>query len=190
MTREGRPSVWSRAAAPGRKSDVNDAQCLQRLHACGLLRASLRPGPEIAAPRAYLRLRERHLDYAAAHIQAHAQGAGRDVRHALQGRTGGHRRSVAGQLLARARFRARASAGAARLLPAPGRAVRPAHRAAAGRSCGACFRAAGRTAQASSQDQAGQHAGLRLPTAAASDRRHRSHADPRHRPVPGAAARL
>jgi hypothetical protein len=31
-------------AAPGRKSDVNDAQWLQRLHARGLLRASFRPG--------------------------------------------------------------------------------------------------------------------------------------------------
>jgi transposase len=59
---------------PGRKSDVNDAQWLQRLHACGLLRASFRPGPDIAALRSYLRLRERHLDYAAAHIQ-HMQKA-------------------------------------------------------------------------------------------------------------------
>jgi len=42
--------------------------------ACGLLRASFRPGREIAALRAYLRLRERHLDYAAAHIQ-HMQKA-------------------------------------------------------------------------------------------------------------------
>lgn len=61
-------------AVPGRKSDVNDAQWLQRLHACGLLRPSFRPGREIAALRAYLRLRERHLDYAAAHIQ-HMQKA-------------------------------------------------------------------------------------------------------------------
>jgi len=61
-------------AVPGRKSDVNDAQWLQRLHACGLLRASFRPGREIAALRAYLRSRERHLDYAAAHIQ-HLQKA-------------------------------------------------------------------------------------------------------------------
>ena len=59
---------------PGRKSDVNDAQWLQRLHACGLLRASFRPSRDIAALRAYLRLRERHLDYAAAHIQ-HMQKA-------------------------------------------------------------------------------------------------------------------
>ena len=61
-------------AVPGRKSDVNDAQWLQRLHACGLLRPSFRPSGEIAALRAYLRLRERHLDYAAAHIQ-HMQKA-------------------------------------------------------------------------------------------------------------------
>src|SRR4030095_11981719 len=61
-------------AVPGRKSDVNDAQWLQRLHACGLLRASFRPARDIAALRAYLRLRERHLDDAAAHIQ-HMQKA-------------------------------------------------------------------------------------------------------------------
>ncbi len=61
-------------AVPGRKSDVNDAQWLQRLHACGLLRASFRPGRDVAALRVYLRLRERHLDYAAAHIQ-HMQKA-------------------------------------------------------------------------------------------------------------------
>lgn len=61
-------------AVPGRKTDVIDAQWLQRLHACGLLRASFRPGRDIAALRVYLRLRERHLDYAAAHIQ-HMQKA-------------------------------------------------------------------------------------------------------------------
>jgi transposase len=61
-------------SVPGRKSDINDAQWLQRLHACGLLRASFRPGRDIAALRAYLRHRERLLDYAAAHIQ-HMQKA-------------------------------------------------------------------------------------------------------------------
>lgn len=61
-------------AVPGRKSDVNDAQWLQRLHACGLLRASFRPGRDIAELRAYLRAREKHSDYAAAHIQ-HMQKA-------------------------------------------------------------------------------------------------------------------
>ena len=59
---------------PGRKSDVNDAQWLQRLHSCGLLRASFQPARDVAALRAYLRLRERHLDYSAAHIQ-HMQKA-------------------------------------------------------------------------------------------------------------------
>ena len=61
-------------AVPGRKSDVNDAQWLQRLHACGLLRASFRPARNIAALRAYLRQRERLLDFTAAHIQ-HMQKA-------------------------------------------------------------------------------------------------------------------
>ena len=40
---------------PGRKSDVSDAQWLQRLHEYGLLRGSFRPQGEIAALRAYLR---------------------------------------------------------------------------------------------------------------------------------------
>ena len=61
-------------AVPGRKSDVNDAQWLQRLHACGLLRASFRPARDIAALRMYMRIRDRHLDYAAAHMQ-HMQKA-------------------------------------------------------------------------------------------------------------------
>jgi transposase len=59
---------------PGRKTDVSDAQWLQRLHEYGLLRASFRPQAEIAGLRTYLRQRERLLDYAAAHIQ-HMQKA-------------------------------------------------------------------------------------------------------------------
>src|SRR5215216_7840909 len=59
---------------PGRKTDVSDAEWLQRLHEHGLLRASFRPGAGIAALRAYLRQRERLLDYAASHIQ-HMQKA-------------------------------------------------------------------------------------------------------------------
>lgn len=59
---------------PGRKTDVSDAQWLQRLHTYGLLRASFRPKGEIAELRAYLRQRERLLDYAASHIQ-HMQKA-------------------------------------------------------------------------------------------------------------------
>ena len=59
---------------PGRKTDVSDAQWLQRLHAYGLIRGSFQPKGEIAVLRAYLRQRERLLDYAAAHIQ-HMQKA-------------------------------------------------------------------------------------------------------------------
>lgn len=59
---------------PGRKTDVSDAQWLQRLHEYGLLRGSFRPQGELASLRAYLRQRERLLDYAASHIQ-HMQKA-------------------------------------------------------------------------------------------------------------------
>jgi transposase len=59
---------------PGRKTDVTDAQWLQRLHEYGLLRSSFRPERRIAALRDYLRQRERLLDYAASHIQ-HMQKA-------------------------------------------------------------------------------------------------------------------
>jgi transposase len=61
-------------SVPGRKTDVNDAQWIQRLHACGLLKASFRPESLIVELRSYLRVRERLLDYAAAHIQ-HMQKA-------------------------------------------------------------------------------------------------------------------
>ncbi len=51
-----------------------DVQWLQQLHAYGLLRGSFHPPGDIAALRAYLRQRERLLDYAASHIQ-HMQKA-------------------------------------------------------------------------------------------------------------------
>ncbi len=59
---------------PGRKTDVSDAQWLRQLHEYGLLRASFQPKGELATLRAYLRQRERLLDYAASHIQ-HMQKA-------------------------------------------------------------------------------------------------------------------
>lgn len=59
---------------PGRKTDVSDAQWLQRLHCYGLLRASFRPKGQICELRAYLRQRERLLEYGASHIQ-HMQKA-------------------------------------------------------------------------------------------------------------------
>jgi transposase len=68
--------VNARAAksVPGRKTDINDAQWLQKLHTYGLLRASFRPDRMISALRAYVRQRERLIEYAAAHIQ-HLQKA-------------------------------------------------------------------------------------------------------------------
>jgi len=59
---------------PGRKTDVNDAQWLQQLHQFGLLRGSFHPAQQLEALRAYLRHRERLVEYAAAHIQ-HMQKA-------------------------------------------------------------------------------------------------------------------
>lgn len=59
---------------PGRKTDVNDAQWIQQLHSYGLLRASFRPAAEVTSLRAYLRHRERMLEYAASHVQ-HMQKA-------------------------------------------------------------------------------------------------------------------
>jgi transposase len=59
---------------PGRKTDVNDAQWLQQLHQHGLLRGSFRPRDGVVRLRAYLRHRERLVEYAAAHIQ-HMQKA-------------------------------------------------------------------------------------------------------------------
>jgi transposase len=53
---------------PGRKTDVNDAQWLQQLHQHGLLRGSFRPRDGVVRLRAYLRHRERMVDYAASHI--------------------------------------------------------------------------------------------------------------------------
>ncbi|MGQ0602697.1 MAG: IS110 family transposase [Anaerolineales bacterium] len=59
---------------PGRKSDVQDCQWIQRLHSHGLLSASFRPEAEMRALRAYLRQRAMLLEYRAAHIQ-HMQKA-------------------------------------------------------------------------------------------------------------------
>jgi transposase len=59
---------------PERKTDINDAQWLQKLHQYGLLRASFRPHHDIAALRAYLRQRERLLEFCASHTQ-HMQKA-------------------------------------------------------------------------------------------------------------------
>ncbi len=59
---------------PGRKSDVQDGQWIQRLHSYGLLRASFRPEAEMVVLRSYLRQRAMLIEHRAAHIQ-HMQKA-------------------------------------------------------------------------------------------------------------------
>ena len=59
---------------PGRKSDVQDCQWIQRLHSYGLLSASFRPEAEMVVLRAYLRQRTMLIDHRAAHTQ-HMQKA-------------------------------------------------------------------------------------------------------------------
>ncbi len=53
---------------PGRKSDVQDCQWIQKLHSLGLLTSSFRPDAEMCALRAYLRHRADLLQHRAAHI--------------------------------------------------------------------------------------------------------------------------
>ncbi len=59
---------------PGRKSDWQDCQWIQRLHSFGLLSGSFRPEADICALRAYLRHRATLIEHRAAHIQ-HMQKA-------------------------------------------------------------------------------------------------------------------
>ena len=59
---------------PGRKSDVQDCQWIQRLHSYGLLSNSFRPEEELVVLRAYLRQRADLIEHRAAHIQ-HMQKA-------------------------------------------------------------------------------------------------------------------
>src|SRR4051812_28882263 len=53
---------------PGRKSDWNDAQWLQKLHALGLLRASFRPDGELVALRTVVRYRAELIQHRAPHV--------------------------------------------------------------------------------------------------------------------------
>lgn len=53
---------------PGRKSDWNDAQWLQKLHTLGLLRASFRPDAEICALRTLVRYRAELIQHRSPHI--------------------------------------------------------------------------------------------------------------------------
>ena len=55
-------------SVPGRKSDWNDAQWLQKLHALGLLQASFRPDAEIRTLRTLVRYRAELIERRAPHI--------------------------------------------------------------------------------------------------------------------------
>ena len=59
---------------PGRKSDVQDCQWIQQLHSYGLLRSSFIPESKIRKLRTYIRLRDDHIQMAAAH-KLHLQKA-------------------------------------------------------------------------------------------------------------------
>jgi transposase len=67
------PGQLSRCGARP-KTDVLDAQWIQRLHSYGLLRASFRPPDCVLALRAYFRQRQMQVRYAASHVQ-HMQKA-------------------------------------------------------------------------------------------------------------------
>ena len=53
---------------PGRKTDWNDAQWLQKLHALGLLHASFRPDAEIVALRTLVRYRATVVAHRSPHV--------------------------------------------------------------------------------------------------------------------------
>src|SRR5205085_470094 len=53
----------------GRKTDVEDCQWLQHLHAVGLLRGSFRPDDEICAIRSLWRHRDNLIQLATIHLQ-------------------------------------------------------------------------------------------------------------------------
>jgi len=67
------PGQLSRCGARP-KTDVLDAQWIQRLHSYSLLRASFRPPDSVLALRAYWRQRQMQVRYAASHVQ-HMQKA-------------------------------------------------------------------------------------------------------------------
>lgn len=53
---------------PGRKSDVQDCQWIQRLHSYGLLRGSFRPEAEMVVLRTYLRQRAMLIEHRTPHV--------------------------------------------------------------------------------------------------------------------------
>ena len=60
---------------PGRKTDVNDCQWLQQLHAYGLLSGSFRPEDQVCVLRSYIRQRDSLIKCASTHVQRMHKGA-------------------------------------------------------------------------------------------------------------------
>ena len=77
---------------PGRKTDVSDAQWLQRLHSYGLLRASFRPKGQISELRAYMRPARASARVCGLTYPAYAEGVDRDESSAPPRRHRYHRR--------------------------------------------------------------------------------------------------
>ena len=85
---------------PGRKSDAQDCQWLQKLHSLGLLTASFRPDAEMCALRTLLRHRAQLIQHRAPHIlhmQKALQQMNLQLHHVLSDITG-----VTGQQILRA----------------------------------------------------------------------------------------
>jgi hypothetical protein len=85
---------------PGRKSDVQDCQWLQKLHSLGLLTGSFRPDAEMCTLRAYLRHRAELIQHRVPHIlhmQKALQHMNLQLHHVLTDITG-----VTGQQILRA----------------------------------------------------------------------------------------
>jgi transposase len=85
---------------PGRKSDVQDCQWLQKLHSLGLLAPSFRPDDEMCAIRSLLRHRAQLIQHRAPHIlqmQQALQQMNLQLHHVLSDITG-----VTGQQILRA----------------------------------------------------------------------------------------
>lgn len=53
---------------PGRKTDVQDCQWIQKLHSLGMLKASFRPDAEMCALRAYIRHRAELIERRSPHV--------------------------------------------------------------------------------------------------------------------------
>ena len=85
---------------PGRKTDIQDCQWLQKLHSLGLLTGSFRPDAEMRALRAYLRHRAELIQHRVPHIlhmQKALQQMNLQLHHVLTDITG-----VTGQQILRA----------------------------------------------------------------------------------------